>query len=88
MYGVSAGGGEHDNGAIFRYNLTDGTFKVLYSFQDQDIDGINPFTALAQGSDGNLYGACTSGFPPDQGSLEQGNGSYFQVTPGGSLLPW
>lgn len=85
LYGVSANGGQHDFGTIYRYNLSDGSFTVLHEFQDPTIDGSSPFCTLVQGSDGNFYGSTGEGFPPDPASLDLGNGSYFQLTPAGGF---
>ena len=52
LYGVSANGGQHDFGTIYRYNLSDGSFTVLHEFQDPTIDGSSPFCTLVQGNDG------------------------------------
>ena len=52
------GGGEGDNGTIFRISSS-GDFKVLVNF-----DGTNgklPYSGLIQANDGNFYGVAHSG---------------------------
>ena len=77
LYGTTyRGGGEADNGTVFRIS-TGGGLTTLYSFTGTD-DGSSPFAGLIQGTDGNFYG--TTGFG---GGL--GLGTLFRITPGGAL---
>ncbi|HZP81223.1 MAG TPA: choice-of-anchor tandem repeat GloVer-containing protein [Chthonomonadaceae bacterium] len=69
FYGVTGGGGLFASGVVFAITPS-GDFTTLYSFlaknpDNTNYDGANP-RLIAQGSDGNLYGATsyggTSGF--------------------------
>jgi uncharacterized repeat protein (TIGR03803 family) len=78
LYGTTADGGTNGDGAIFRIT-TDGVLTPLYSFTDGH-DGADPEAALAQASDGNLYGTCYEGGT-------NGYGTIFQITTNGALTP-
>lgn len=52
------------------------TFTALHSFDDTD--GYQPYGALVQGTDGNLYGATYLGGASDLGTV-------FKITPSGTL---
>ncbi|MGB6631184.1 MAG: choice-of-anchor tandem repeat GloVer-containing protein, partial [Terriglobales bacterium] len=52
------------------------TFKVVHSFHNWD--GNNPYSALIQGTDGNLYGTTVDGGPNHGGNI-------FKITPAGTL---
>src|SRR5262245_27421410 len=54
------------------------TFKSLYAFHGSD--GANPYTALAQGTDGALYGTTIDGGA-------NGSGNFFRMKPDGTLTP-
>ncbi|HEX4113822.1 MAG TPA: choice-of-anchor tandem repeat GloVer-containing protein [Stellaceae bacterium] len=55
LYGTTAQGGAHDNGAVFKL-APDGTETVLYSFQAENRDGARPYGRLLMDKAGNLYG--------------------------------
>jgi len=59
LYVVSQYGGENDCGAILK-SPVGGVFSTAYSFTGGQ-DGKFPFDSLAQGPDGNLYGATAGG---------------------------
>ncbi len=83
FYGMTANGGTNGDGGVFKLS-TNGVLIPLYSFgavQDVDsnaIDGANPVGGLAQGSDGNFYGATQNG-----GTL--GQGTLFKISTNGEL---
>ena len=61
LYGVTYQGGANNQGTVFKIT-TSGTYTLLYSFHDvAGSDGINPWTGLAVGTDGNLYGTAQGG---------------------------
>lgn len=57
-------------------SLCAGTFTSLHSFNGGD--GANPYSALAQGADGNFYGATEHGGA-------QGLGTVFRIAPDGTF---
>jgi len=54
FYGTTTFGGRWDFGVVYRLTPT-GEYTVLASFDDSS-NGADPFGALIEGSDGNLYG--------------------------------
>lgn len=76
LYGTTPGGGDFGDGTIFRMS-PGGAMEVLHSFQDTDNDGAFQYSGVALGPDGNFYGTTYYGGV-------NGNGSIFQITPGGS----
>ncbi|HBA83151.1 MAG TPA: hypothetical protein DCZ95_03560 [Verrucomicrobia bacterium] len=71
VQGSTALGGAHGFGSIFWMTVSGG-IDSFYSFNG-DETGANPATALAQGSDGNLYGTSGSGGTG-------GGGTFFKLT--------
>jgi uncharacterized repeat protein (TIGR03803 family) len=78
LYGTTEYGGTNDNGTIFCVT-TNGVLSTLASFNYQ-VTGGYPSAALLQGSDGNFYGATSSG-----GAY--GLGTVFKMTSEGALSP-
>ena len=76
FYGVTSGGGAYGAGTVFRLTPA-GVETVLYSFGASATDGQSPAGSLIQASDGNFYGATSSGG-------EYGIGVVFRVTPAGA----
>ena len=82
LYGTVSSGGSHGSGTIFEIT-PGGKFKGLYSFcaQASCSDGSNPYSALLQATDGNLYGTTVRG-----GSYGvYGEGTLFRFTPPSGL---
>ena len=79
LYGATPAGGANANGTIFKIT-TAGKLTTLYSFCSQLTcsDGQGPNAGLIQATDGNLYGATSSGGA-------QGYGSLFSITLSGAL---
>lgn len=88
LYGTNPQGGTQNNncgfsgcGTIFKVTL-DGILTTLHSFDGAD--GGNPWGALVQGTDGNLYGTTSYG-----GDLTcnapYGCGTVFRITMSGTL---
>jgi uncharacterized repeat protein (TIGR03803 family) len=76
LYGTTANGGTNGYGTVFRLALPTST-TALYSFTG-GIDGADPETGLAVGTDGDLYGASTEG-----GTYAYG--CVYRITSGGKL---
>jgi uncharacterized repeat protein (TIGR03803 family) len=77
IYGTTAGF-LSGAGTVFKIT-TNAAFTLLYTFTN-GVDGSSPKGALAQGTDGNLYGAASSGGT-------NGFGSVFRITTNGVLTP-
>lgn len=83
LYGTAVEGGANaavgiNYGTIFAMT-PGGSLTPLYSFSGSD--GAFPYGALAQGSDGNLYGTTAGVAPFNGGTLNYG--TVFSVTPDG-----
>jgi uncharacterized repeat protein (TIGR03803 family) len=76
LYGTTETGGTNGDGTLFQITAS-GTLNTLYSFSGSG-DGANPFGALVEGTNGNLYGTTEAG-----GS--SGAGTVFEITTSGSL---
>jgi RHS repeat-associated protein len=74
LYGVTANGGAHGEGAIFKVTSA-GVESVLYSFCPTGTcpDGQNPGGPLAMDNAGNIYGTVSGGGA-------HGDGAVFKVT--------
>jgi uncharacterized repeat protein (TIGR03803 family) len=84
LYGTTISGGTNGDGTIFELAL-EGSFRLLHSFTGV-ADGATPSGALAQGSDGNFYGADGNEFSallPQPGAAAYG--TVFKTTPAGSF---
>jgi uncharacterized repeat protein (TIGR03803 family) len=79
LYGTNWLGGVNNNGTVFKLNPDGSGFQMLYSFSGSD--GSQPNAALAQGSDGALYGSTVLGGANNGGTLFKLNidGSGFQT---------
>jgi uncharacterized repeat protein (TIGR03803 family) len=77
FYGTTFFGGANGVGTVFEITPS-GTLTTLYSFCPQSgcTDGANPYAALVQAANGDLYG-----------TTEYGNssGTVFEITPSGTL---
>jgi uncharacterized repeat protein (TIGR03803 family) len=80
FYGTTLGGGANGWGTVFKISPGGGPVKTLYSFCSQSgcTDGANPYAALVQATDGNLYGTTRDGGANNQGTV-------FRITPSGTL---
>jgi uncharacterized repeat protein (TIGR03803 family) len=78
LYGTTFAGGAYGYGTVFQIT-PDGTLTALYSFCSLDgcVDGTNPYAALVQATDGNLYGTTAR-------NGVNGYGTVFQITTGGA----
>lgn len=73
LYGTTSGGGAHDSGTIFSYNVTTATFTDLIDFGTA-APGYQPRCSLLMAIDGNMYGMTLFGGP-------NGNGNIFKYNP-------
>ena len=80
FYGTAELGG-NAAGTVFKLNADGSDFTVLHSFSNTGGDGINPTSALIQGSDGTLYGSTTEG---GGAGGYVGAGTVFKLNPDGS----
>jgi len=78
LYGTTGSGGAHNAGTVFKIALN-GKFTALYNFTGGD-DGAGPLGPLVQGTDGNFYGAASSG---GNTYCIAGCGALFEVAPSG-----
>jgi uncharacterized repeat protein (TIGR03803 family) len=76
LYGVTLSGGAFTNGTIYQINPNGGGYQVLHSFTNAP-DGAAPYSGLALGVDGALYGTTFSG-----GTY--GLGTVYRINPNGS----
>lgn len=86
LYGTTVGGGNNGVGTVFELSPHSGgawSEAVLYNFQNNGQDGINPYASLIFDSVGNLYGT-TSGGGTGNCVAEGGNpgcGIIFEISP-------
>ncbi|HTR27422.1 MAG TPA: choice-of-anchor tandem repeat GloVer-containing protein [Terriglobales bacterium] len=76
LYGTTYGGGKYGYGTVFKLSPS-GNETVLYSFNADGTDGINPYGAVALGKKGNIYGTTYQG-----GTL--GYGTVFKLSASGT----
>lgn len=76
LYGTTRLGGSNNLGTVFRLDLAGGAYQVLRGFTGTLGDGSQPQAALAQGSNGVLYGTTSAGGVSNQGTV-------FRMNPDG-----
>ena len=76
FYGMTTTGGPKAYGTIFKIT-PNGNFSVVYNFNPAT-DGGAPQGSLVQGTDGSLYGMCSSAGPNNTGTI-------FKISLGGSF---
>src|SRR5579871_2760634 len=81
LYGVTPGGGNNNNGIIYKISPK-GNFSVVYTFCQVGncLDGSGPLPPLTLGIDGNFYGVTAAG-----GATNCHCGTVFKLTPQGNL---
>jgi len=79
LYGTTLAGGAYKEGTVFRVTPT-GKVTTLYSFCSKSgcADGASPYAGLVQAANGNFYGTTSGGGA-------NGDGTVFEITPGGAL---
>ena len=83
FYGTTDEGGSNNWGTVFKIT-TNGVLTSLYSFTGGN-DGANPEAALAQGSDGSLFGTTYDGGPYAGLNVYNGYGTVFKISTNGVL---
>jgi uncharacterized repeat protein (TIGR03803 family) len=78
LYGTTTGGGTQQSGAVFELTPSSGqwTESTLYSFQNNNLDGVNPYAGLIFDTSGNLYGTTYWGGTYNVGTV-------FELSPNG-----
>jgi uncharacterized repeat protein (TIGR03803 family) len=86
FYGTTHGAGANGGGTIFRISPS-GKLSTLYNFcgQPNCADGTYPQTSLILATDGNIYGATSSGGLVD-GTCFSGCGTVFRIPLSGTPL--
>ncbi len=72
------------NGNIFRLSAT-GVLTDLHDFTNANGEGSNPLKHVILAADGSLFGATYNGGTVSSDTQSTGNGTIFQLTPGGTL---
>jgi uncharacterized repeat protein (TIGR03803 family) len=72
LYGTTWQGGADDYGTVFEVTPTTGALTTVHSFDGAD--GSEPYAALMQARNGNLYGTTLSGGTDNSGTV-------FEITP-------
>ncbi|WP_430809534.1 MULTISPECIES: choice-of-anchor tandem repeat GloVer-containing protein [unclassified Carboxylicivirga] len=80
IYGVTSSGGSNNSGTMFEYTISDGTFSIVYSFDNEN--GRTPYGGLTLHSNGFIYGTTQSGGYNNQGVIfmyNPVNGNYSRI---------
>ena len=85
FYGTAGGGGAYGGGTVFKIT-PGGALTTLYSFCSQSgcTDGNYPEAGLVQATNGDFYGT-TAGGGANACQYNDGCGTIFKMTPGGTL---
>lgn len=102
LYGMTYLGGTNNEGVIFSYTLSSGTYSVLYNFSSNLNGGNKPRGSLFKASNGLLYGTTSLGGSSDNGvafsfnlstnaytelfSFSGTTGSYMGTAPEGDMI--
>ena len=79
LYGTTVNGGAYGDGTVFEVTPS-GMETLLHSFDNNDIDGFNPYAGLVTDQKtGNLYGTTING-----GGTGSAVGIVFELTPSGT----
>ncbi|HRG57687.1 MAG TPA: T9SS type A sorting domain-containing protein [Bacteroidia bacterium] len=78
FYGTTTKGGDYDKGTIFKYDLNNGTYNVIYHFGNNSAEGETPRTKLLKANNGKMYGIAVEGGANNDGVLFEIdiNGNY------------
>lgn len=82
LYGTTAAGGTSAiaGGTVFKLAPGGGGYSILYSFGASSTDGTVPYSALIEGTDGNLYGTTMNGGANSSLCNGIGCGTVFKIT--------
>lgn len=84
-YGGDIAGCEIPTGCGVVFKVTPGgSFTLLHAFESSE--GLNPYSGLAQGSDGTLYGTTAYGGSNSACQAATGCGTIFSIPPSGGAL--
>lgn len=56
LYGTTGQGGSNNQGTVFMFNPSTGSYAVIHPFNSATDTAYGPYTALAEGTNGFLYG--------------------------------
>jgi uncharacterized repeat protein (TIGR03803 family) len=82
LYGVNYGGGDANNGSI--YKLTSANVFSVFLFPSNNIDGGQPYSTLLQNTDGLVYGTTSGGGANSVGnffSVDTGDAPFVNLEP-------
>ena len=80
LYGTTTAGGAYGSGTVFAVTLS-GTETILHSFENNDLDGVTPYSGLVIDTSGNLYGTTLAG-----GGSGGVAGIVFEITSSGTYI--
>ena len=80
LYGTTTAGGAYGSGTVFEVTLR-GTETILHSFENNDLDGVTPYSGLVIDTSGNLYGTTLAG-----GGSGGVAGIVFEITSSGTYI--
>jgi uncharacterized repeat protein (TIGR03803 family) len=78
LYGTTEQG-SNNAGTVYRYTPSSGAFVTIFSFSQDQSQGVQIWDPLIQAADGNLYGTAQNGGA-------NGCGTIFELTISGALL--
>jgi len=78
FYGTTSKGGTFDKGTVFKYDMNNGNYSVIYNFGNTSIEGETPRTKLLKANNGMMYGIAIEGGVNNDGVMFEidVNGNY------------
>src|SRR5579871_5500028 len=76
IYGITYVGGSSNQGTVYMVNPSTGSYSLVHNFKSSSDTAANPYTGMAEGADGALYGA--SGYAAGY------NGGLYKMNKDGS----
>jgi uncharacterized repeat protein (TIGR03803 family) len=77
LYGTTDSGGTGDQGTVFKLNKDGSGYRVLHHFEEGNLDGSSPHSALVERSNGEFFGTA-------YGGGASGLGVVFQISSDGA----